>query len=283
MVEGSGGQKLRFARPMIYFGRKIMRNIRRIALLVIVALLFALPAQAASGVIQFAASDSDASNAGFAGGDQPVQEPASGGKEETLQIPTATLSPEAAALPWNLTLVNSTHPVPDNWTIELKTLSNGRQIDVRIYEDLQAMFDAARAAGLTPKVNTAYRTYEDQKDMLVTKYRQQRNSGLSHEDAQIAALKWASYPGYSEHQLGLAVDINSSDQETCSNDRVWDWMKRNCQNYGFIWRYPGVKSHITGISNEDWHFRYVGKEAAVYIMTNQLCLEEYLLEQYGIE
>lgn len=262
-----------------------MRNLRKIALLVFVALLFALPAQAASGVIQFTASDSIAADAGFSGGSQPAEQAASSGekKEAELQIPTATLSPEAAALPWNLTLVNSTHPVPENWNITLKELSNGRRIDERIYPDLQAMFDAARAVGLTPKVNTAYRTYEDQKDMLVTKYRQQRNSGLSHEDAQIAALKWASYPGYSEHQLGLAVDINSSDQEKCSNDRVWDWMKRNCQDYGFIWRYPGVKSSITGISNEDWHFRYVGKEAATYIMTNQLCLEEYLQQQYGIE
>lgn len=258
-----------------------MRNMRRIALLLLAALLLSMPALASSGTIQFSASEFDVSDAGFAGGSSaPAPSAQSKG---TVQIPTATLSPEAAALPWNLTLVNSTHPVPENWTITLKELSNGRKIDERIYPDLQAMFDAARAAGLTPKVNTAYRTYEDQKSMLITKYRQQRNSGLSHEDAQVAALKWASYPGYSEHQLGLAVDINSSDQERCSNDRVWDWMKRNCQDYGFIWRYPGVKSDITGISNEDWHFRYVGKEAATYIMTNQMCLEEYLLEQYGIE
>ena len=60
-------------------------------------------------------------------------------------------------------------------------------------------------------------------------------------------------------------------------------MKENCQDYGFIWRYPGVKSDITGISNEDWHFRYVGREAARYIMENQLCLEEYLQQQYGIQ
>jgi len=259
-----------------------MRNVRRIALLLLAALMLSMPAMAASGTIQFSASEFDASEAGFSGGNAPVQA-APAENKQTVQIPTATLSPEAAALPWNLTLVNNTHPVPDNWTITLKELSNGRKIDERIYPDLQAMFDAARAAGLTPKVNTAYRTYEDQKDMLVTKYRQQRNSGLSHEAAQIAALKWASYPGYSEHQLGLAVDINSADQEKCSNDRVWDWMKRNCQDYGFIWRYPGVKSDITGISNEDWHFRYVGKEAATYIMSNQLCLEEYLLEKYGIE
>lgn len=261
-----------------------MRNLRKSAALAFVMLLLMLSAQAASGVIQFSASDFDASDAGFADGDaQNSEETDTANTEEALQIPTATLSPEAAALPWYLTLVNRTHPVPEDWTITLKELSNGRKIDERIYADLQAMFDAARAAGLTPKVNTAYRTYEDQKDMLITKYRQQRNSGLSHEDAQIAALKWASYPGYSEHQLGLAVDINSADQENCSNDRVWDWMKRNCQDYGFIWRYPGVKSDITGISNEDWHFRYVGKEAATYIMSNQLCLEEYLQQQYGIE
>jgi len=261
-----------------------MHNIRKISLLLAVMMIFSIPTHAASGVIQFSASESAASDAGFAGGDSvfPKDESSSAGGD-ALQIPTATLSPEAAALPWYLTLVNKTHPVPDNWTVELKTLSNGRQVDMRMYPDLQAMFDACRAAGLTPKVNTAYRTYEDQKDMLITKYRQQRNNGLSHEDAQIAALKWASYPGYSEHQLGLAVDINSSDQERCSNSEVWDWMKRHCQEYGFIWRYPGVKSEITGISNEDWHFRYVGKEAAEYIMSNQLCLEEYLEQQYGIK
>ena len=149
-----------------------MRNIKRIALCLLAALMIALPAQAASGVIQFSASDADLASAGFAGSSQSAaQDAPAEKKEETLQIPMATLSPEAAALPWNLTLVNSTHPVPDNWTITLKELSNGRRIDERIYADLQAMFDAARAVGLTPKVNTAYRTYEDQKDMLITKYR----------------------------------------------------------------------------------------------------------------
>lgn len=259
-----------------------MNYIRKIAMLLFVAMLFALPVQASSGVIEFYASDSDASDAGFAGGNQPAAQNQSE-TEAALQIPTATLSPEAAALPWNLTLVNSTHPVPENWTVTLKELSNGQKVDERIYPELQAMFDAARAAGLTPRVNTSYRTYDDQKRMLVTKYRQQKDNGLSHEKAQIAALKWASYPGYSEHQLGLAVDINSSDQEKCSNDKIWSWLKHNCQDYGFIWRYPGVKSDITGISNEDWHFRYVGKEAAAYIMSNELCLEEYLQQQYGIE
>ena len=257
-----------------------MKYIRRISALCLMTLCVICVAAQASmpGVIQFSETDSDISGSSFV---EETREQTSASAQ--VEIPTATLSPEAAALPWNLTLVNFTHPVPEGWSFEVKDLSTGRKVDARIYADLQAMFDACRAEGLTPRVNTAYRTYEDQQDMLVTKYRQYKKQGLSHEQAQAKALTVASYPGYSEHQLGLAVDINSANQEKCSNDRVWKWMKENCQDYGFIWRYPGVKSEITGISNEDWHFRYVGREAARYIMENQLCLEEYLQQQYGIQ
>lgn len=255
-----------------------MKQIRRVSLLVLVVLLLGCAAQAnVAGVIQFESTEVASSDTDFVQSAQTESTASSG-----VEIPSATLSPEAAALPWYLTLVNSTHPVPDDWQGELMELSNGRKIDTRIYEDLQAMFDDCRAAGLTPKVNQGYRSYEDQEDILVSKYRQYKKQGLSHEEAQKKALTVASYPGYSEHQLGLAVDINSANQEKCSNDRVWKWMKEHCQEYGFIWRYPGVKSDITGITNEDWHFRYVGREAAAYIMENELCLEEYLQQQYGI-
>lgn len=230
------------------------------------ALMSVFTALAVPGVVEFTVSDVEA-------GQSQVSAP---------EIPTATLSPEAAALPWNLTLVNANNPVPENWAVELKELDGGQAVDSRIYPELQAMFDACRAEGLKPMVKTSYRTYEDQKDMLVLKYRQYKNSGSSHEEAQAQALMVAAYPGYSEHQLGLAVDIDSSDTQTCSNESVWDWMKHHCHEYGFIWRYPAVKTEITGISNEDWHFRYVGKEAAAYIMENQLCLEEYLNQFYRI-
>ena len=246
-----------------------MMRFKRCALLAALIWLLSGSALATPGVVEFIGPET---------GDFEV----SASAQENVEIPTATLSPEAAALPWNLTLVNSTHPVPDGWTVELKQLDGGQAVDSRIYPDLQAMFDACRAAGLKPMVKTSYRTYDDQKSMLVLKYRRYRNDGASHAEAQRKALKVAAYPGYSEHQLGLAVDIDSSDTQSCSNESVWNWMKRNCQNYGFIWRYPGVKSDITGISNEDWHFRYVGVEAATYIMENQLCLEEYLQQFYNI-
>ena len=198
-------------------------------------------------------------------------------------ILTSSLGAIAEQIPWNLTLVNSTHAVPEDWVVpEFTELRNGQKVDSRIYPELQAMFDAARAAGRTPLVISSYRTYDDQKNMLVKKYRKFKEQGYSHEDAQIEALKWPAYPGYSEHQLGLAIDVGTSNSEKCSKDRVWSWLKEHCAEYGFIWRYSEEKSAITGIANEPWHFRYVGVEAATYIMENNLCLEEYMEQFYGL-
>ena len=55
------------------------------------------------------------------------------------------------------------------------------------------------------------------------------------------------------------------------------WLEENCANYGFIVRYPEDKTDITSISYEPWHLRYVGREAAEYIMENGICLEEFLI------
>ena len=57
---------------------------------------------------------------------------------------------------------------------------------------------------------------------------------------------------------------------------LFQWMYAHCQEYGFILRYPADKESVTGVMYEPWHFRYVGKEAAAYIMENNLCLEEFL-------
>ena len=253
-----------------------MYRLKRWALVMALILVLAPAARGeafgSSGTFQFSAGD--AGGEVFAGDAQA--------QEDNPLVPTATLSPQVADLPWNLMLVNRSNPVPEDWDVELVTLSNGRQVDARILPELQAMFDACRADGLKPMVYTAYRSYEDQKQMLLNKYYQFKNQGYSHEQSQIEALKLANYPGYSEHQLGLAVDIDSSNTEVCSNESVWKWVIAHCCEYGFIWRYPSVKTEITGINNEYWHFRYVGVEAATYIMENQLCLEEYLQEFYDI-
>lgn len=82
-------------------------------------------------------------------------------------------------------------------------------------------------------------------------------------------------PGTSEHQTGLAVDING-DGTRSTSDEVYGWLLEHAHEYGFIQRYPAGKSEITGILNEPWHYRYVGLSDAAQIKQSGLCLEEYL-------
>ena len=82
-------------------------------------------------------------------------------------------------------------------------------------------------------------------------------------------------PGTSEHQLGIAVDINA-DTTKSSSDDVYNWLAENAHTYGFIKRYPSNKTDITGVINEPWNYRYVGKEAASKIYSQGICLEEYI-------
>lgn len=93
--------------------------------------------------------------------------------------------------------------------------------------------------------------------------------------AEETAMEWVALPGTSEHQLGISVDINA-DTSKCSRDDVYNWLLENSYKYGFIQRYPSGKISITGVANEPWHYRYVGKEAAETIYQSGMCLEEYI-------
>lgn len=188
---------------------------------------------------------------------------------------------ENVELPWYLILVNSTHAMPELWDVEGVALRNNQWVDKRMYPWLQLMFDDCRALGGSIMVNTSFRTYEDQEKMVQSKYRKYKNMGHSDEKAMELAYSVAAVPGYSEHHTGLAVDIVSANQEVCTNDQLWAWLAKYCQNYGFILRFPQGKEDITGISYEPWHFRYVGLKAAKIIMAKGLTLEEYLEDYYN--
>ena len=90
--------------------------------------------------------------------------------------------------------------------------------------------------------------------------------------------KYVAIPDTSEHQLGLSVDINA-DTDKCSSEKVYQWLDENAYKYGVVKRYPEDKTDITGISNEPWHYRYVGTTVAKIMKEENLCLEEYL-EKY---
>lgn len=179
-----------------------------------------------------------------------------------------------------LTLVNSTHSVPENWSVDLVYLINDEAIDRRAYEDLQNMMDDCRAEGLDPFICSSYRSHDKQIELFENKVNSYLKDGYSLEEAETQAATWIAIPGTSEHELGLSLDIVDESYQVLDEEQekteTQIWLMENSWKYGYILRYPKDKSDITGISYEPWHYRYVGKEAAKEIYEQGLCLEEYL-------
>lgn len=188
----------------------------------------------------------------------------SGGKSEEEQADSWQ------DMPWYLMLVNRWNPIPQDYQAELADVPGGEQVDARILQPLAEMMEAAEQEGLGPVVVSGYRTQKKQQRLYDDKVRAYRGEGYDKEEARELAGQWVSLPGTSEHQLGLAVDINGDTYD------LYLWLQENSWRYGFIFRYPGNKTDITGVAEEVWHYRYVGKEAAEEIYQQGLCLEEYL-------
>ena len=120
--------------------------------------------------------------------------------------------------------------------------------------------------GLNISINSAYRSYEEQ-EKLYDDYL--KLYGKSYVN------KYVAVPGYSEHQTGLALDLESLDCDIFKNSKEYRWIKNNAYKYGFILRYQEGKENITGYNAEEWHIRYVGRKAAEYIYKNNITFEEY--------
>lgn len=190
--------------------------------------------------------------------------------------PAASMAASApAAESWELTLVNAGHPLPADWQVQPVEVAGGERVDERILPALQQLFDAARAEGLYPVVASGWRTNEEQRQIMEDKIEAYRQEGYPEDLARQAAARWVAQPGTSEHELGLAVDINP-DASMGTGQELYDWLLERAWEYGFIKRYPADKVDITGIANEPWHYRYVGPQAARAITEQGLCLEEYL-------
>lgn len=176
---------------------------------------------------------------------------------------------------WALLLVNRDHPLPEDYTVETVTLDNGQQIDARIYPALQNMFDDMREDGIYPVVGSGFRTAAEQQQIMDEKIAAYQAEGYSDSNAREKAAEWVAPVGTSEHQTGLAVDINADGVQSTGQE-VYDWLLQHAAEYGFIKRYTTDKQDITGFSDEPWHYRYVGQDAAEEIMRQKICLEEYL-------
>lgn len=182
-----------------------------------------------------------------------------------------------------LILVNKEHKLPEDYEVTLKKLPDGTNRAAEIaYQPMCDMLKAGRKAGLAFEVCSSYRSVERQQELLDEDINALVRKGYTYQEAYDEVTMETMPPGYSEHATGLAFDIVALDYQMLdSRQKNTDenkWLLAHCAEYGFILRYPEDKEEVTGISYESWHFRYVGVEAAEYIMEKGITLEEYLEE-----
>ncbi len=178
-----------------------------------------------------------------------------------------------------ITLVNRDHLLAGDYepydleVINARCISDikGDKLRKAALQAVRDMFAAAEADGCILYLKSVYRAYSTQKYMY-----NRRLENVGRDDGVVA------YPGSSDHQTGLGADIlnlewtkKSGMTPAFANTAEAQWMAAHCAEYGFIIRYLEGKENITGIIYEPWHLRYVGLEAARYIMDNQLTLEEF--------
>ena len=138
---------------------------------------------------------------------------------------------------------------------------------------LEELFAGAAEDGLTLYATSGYRSYSTQKAIFERKL-----DRMSEKQANLSVAK----PGYSEHQTGLAMDIEGETTKGTGLTEAFGespegiWAAKHCAEYGFIIRYPKDKTKITGYIYEPWHLRYVGREAAQEITALDVTFEEYI-------
>ena len=161
--------------------------------------------------------------------------------------------------------------VPEN----LVTFSGSSSGEIMLQETaahaLENLFLSAASENIDLLLVSGYRSYAEQQNLQNFYIRTQGYERAEHIDC---------IPGASEHQLGLAVDLCTTDHvfelnTDFATTSAYSWLIQHCAEFGFILRYPENKEDITGIMFSPWNFRYVGVELATILMNNNLTLEEY--------
>ena len=166
-----------------------------------------------------------------------------------------------------LIICNKYHKLKDNYEPDLVSLSGygGGQMERVAASFFKKMSDAAKKEGISIYNVSGYRSFNTQKSLY---------NSYVNRDGKEKADTYSARAGTSEHQTGLASDINSV-SSSFENTSAFKWLKNNSYKYGFILRYPKGKEFITGYMYEPWHFRYVGEEVAKIIYEKDITYEEY--------
>ncbi len=172
-----------------------------------------------------------------------------------------------------LILVNKFYAIDENYDANLVPISDelgGGKMNVDAYDHFKEMCEAAKKDNITLKSVSAYRSYSSQKNIY---------NNYVKKDGQEKADTYSARPGHSEHQTGLAVDINTASSSAhFENTKEYEWLIKNSYKYGFILRYAQDKTYITGYKYEPWHYRYVGVDVATKIKEENITFEEYTIK-----
>lgn len=154
-------------------------------------------------------------------------------------------------------IANKTYALPSNYN---------PGVDSRAQSAFNRMAADAANQGVNLYIVSGFRSYSNQASIY---------NNYVARDGKAAADRYSARPGHSEHQTGLAFDVNSLSQ-SFENTKEGKWLAANCHNYGFIIRYPKGKESVTGYMYEPWHIRYLGTDTATAVYNSGLTLEEYL-------
>lgn len=171
-------------------------------------------------------------------------------------------------------LVNKYHKLDENYEpsdltiIDSKYASGTQKLRKEAQIKFEEMASDMAKENLKIYAGSTYRSYTYQKG-LYDRY--------VKKDGFAAAETYSARSGYSEHQLGLAVDIVGGKWDYLSEkDKEYNYLIKNSYKYGFILRYPRGSEYITGYMFEDWHFRYLGIELATKVFNSGLTYDEYI-------
>ena len=217
---------------------------------------------------------------------------ASEGAEESRDNALGLTKAEAAAMLADpmMVLVNHTNKMPDNYTFDTKECGSQTAVNKTLQtpacDAFLEMQKAAAADGVTVWMQSGYRSVKYQTGLYERKTKYYTDRGYDTATAKEMAAAVVNPPGYSEHNCGLAADLNSPEHtgldEGFENTTAFRWLCEHAVEYGFILRYPKGAEDKTEITYEPWHWRYVGRENAAKISASGLCFEDYIAQMHAI-
>ncbi len=183
-----------------------------------------------------------------------------------------------------MVLVNHTSKMPDDYTFDTKECGSATAVNKTLQtvacDAFLEMQKTAAADGVTVWMQSGYRSVKYQTSLYERKTKYYLDKGYDNATAREKAAAVVNPPGYSEHNCGLAADLNSPEHtgldEGFEKTAAFRWLCEHAGDYGFILRYPKDAEDKTEIIYEPWHWRYVGVENAAKINASGLCFEEYI-------